>query len=107
MSFADHKARMKDGQSHLPHHRRHGGCGQEQPATGNFGKRGIEVLLMTDRVDRMGAVLPAESSTARHCKVLAKGAVDWANCKTKKKRKAAEEAAESFKPVLEKLKGKP
>jgi molecular chaperone HtpG len=69
-----------------------------------FKKKGIEVLLMTDRVDEWALNYLSPTSTARRCKAWPRARSTWASCRTKPRRKAAEEAAETFKPLLAKLK---
>jgi molecular chaperone HtpG len=68
-----------------------------------FKKKGIEVLLMTDRVDEWGlSFLPEFEGTPLQS--VAKGAVDLGALQDEGEKKAAETAAESFKPMLDKLK---
>jgi molecular chaperone HtpG len=68
-----------------------------------FKKKGIEVLLMTDRVDEwaLGFMQDFDGTPLQS---VAKGAVDLGKLQDETEKKAAEEAAESFKPTLEKLK---
>ena len=68
-----------------------------------FKKKGIEVLLMTDRVDEWALSFLHEFD-GTPLQSVAKGAVDLGKLQDEEEKKAAEEAAESFKPVLEKLK---
>jgi molecular chaperone HtpG len=68
-----------------------------------FRKKGIEVLLMSDRVDEWALnFLPEFDGTPMQS--VARGAVDLGKLQDETEKKAAEEAAESFKPVLERLK---
>jgi molecular chaperone HtpG len=68
-----------------------------------FKKKGIEVLLMTERVDEWAlSHLPEFDGTPLQS--VAKGAVDLGKLQDEAEKKAAEEAAEAFKPVLAKLK---
>jgi molecular chaperone HtpG len=68
-----------------------------------FRKKGIEVLLMTDRVDEWALNFVQEfDGTALQS--VAKGAVDLGSLQDDAEKKAAEDAAETFKPVLAKLK---
>ena len=68
-----------------------------------FKKKGIEVLLMTDRVDEwaLGYLHEFDGTPLQS---VAKGAVDLGKLQDDAEKKAAEAAAESFKPTLEKLK---
>ena len=68
-----------------------------------FKKKGIEVLLMTDRVDEWALNFLHEFE-GTPLQSVAKGAVDLGALQDEAEKKAAEEAAEAFKPVLAKLK---
>ena len=68
-----------------------------------FKKKGIEVLLMTDRVDEW-ALNYLHEFDGTPMQSVAKGAVDLGKLQDDAEKKAAEEAAVSFKPILEKLK---
>jgi molecular chaperone HtpG len=68
-----------------------------------FKKKGIEVLLMADRVDEW-AMSHLHEFDGTPLQSVAKGAVDLGKLQDEDEKKAAEAAAESFKPVLEKLK---
>ena len=89
----------------LLHRSRHPGCGQNSPQLEVFKKKGIEVLLMTDRVDEW-ALNYLHDFDGTPLQSVAKGAVDLGKLQNEEEKKAAEEAAEAFKPVLAKLKGK-
>jgi molecular chaperone HtpG len=68
-----------------------------------FRKKGIEVLLMTDRVDEwaLGHLHEFDGTSLQS---VAKGAVDLGELQDAAEKKAVEQAAEDFKPTLEKLK---
>ena len=68
-----------------------------------FKKKGIEVLLMTDRVDEWALSFLNEFD-GTPMQSVAKGAVDLGKLQDEAEKKATEQAAESFKPVLAKLK---
>jgi molecular chaperone HtpG len=68
-----------------------------------FRKKGIEVLLMTDRVDEWALNFLNEFD-GTPLQSVAKGAVDLGTLLDDSEKKAAEEAAEAFKPVLDRLK---
>jgi molecular chaperone HtpG len=103
-SLADYKARMKEGQEaiyyitadSLP-------AAKNSPQLEVFRKKGIEVLLMTDRVDEW-ALNYLQDFDGTPLQSVARGAVDLGKLQDESEKKAAEEAAESFKPVLERLK---
>jgi molecular chaperone HtpG len=104
VTFADYKARMKEGQEAiyyitadtLP-------AAKNSPQLEIFRKKGIEVLFMTDRVDEWALNWLTEFE-GTPLQSVAKGQVDLGKLQDEAEKKAAEEAAESFKPVLEKLK---
>ena len=104
VSFADYKARMKEGQEAIYY------ITAETPAAAKnspqlevFKKKGIEVLLMTDRVDEW-ALNYLQDFDGTPLQSVAKGAVDLGKLQDESEKKAAEEAAETFKPLLAKLK---
>jgi molecular chaperone HtpG len=68
-----------------------------------FRKKGIEVLLMTDRVDEWALNYLTEFE-GTPLQSVARGAVDLGKLQDEAEKKAAEEAAETFKPVLARLK---
>lgn len=104
VSLADYKARMKEGQDAIYYI-----TGDTQAAAANspqleiFRKKGIEVLYMTDRVDEW-ALSYLNEFEGTPLQSVAKGQVDLGKLQDEAEKKAAEEAAESFKPVLAKLK---
>ncbi|MBK6005264.1 molecular chaperone HtpG [Ramlibacter ginsenosidimutans] len=104
VSLADYKARMKEGQDAIYYI-----TGDTQAAAAHspqleiFRKKGIEVLYMTDRVDEW-ALSFLQEFEGTPLQSVAKGQVDLGKLQDESEKKAAEEAAESFKPVLAKLK---
>ena len=104
VSFADYKARMKEGQEAIYYITADTlAAAKNSPQLEVFRKKGIEVLLMTDRVDEWALNFLHEfDGTALQS--VAKGAVDLGSLQDEAEKKAAEDAAESFKPVLAKLK---
>jgi molecular chaperone HtpG len=104
VSLADYKARMKEGQEAIYYI-----TGDTQAAAAHspqleiFRKKGIEVLFMTDRVDEW-ALSYLQEFDGTPLQSVAKGQVDLGKLQDEAEKKAAEEAAESFKPVLAKLK---
>ncbi len=104
VSFADYKARMKDGQDAIYYITADTlSAAKNSPQLEVFKKKGIEVLLMTDRVDEW-ALNYLQDFDGTPLQSVAKGAVDLGKLQDEGEKKAAEEAAETFKPLLAKLK---
>jgi len=104
VSFADYKARMKEGQEAIYYITADTlAAAKNSPQLEVFRKKGIEVLLMTDRVDEW-ALNYLQEFDGTPLQSVAKGAVDLGKLQDESEKKAAEEAAEAFKPVLAKLK---
>ena len=104
VSFADYKARMKDGQEAIYYITAdNAAAAKNSPQLEVFKKKGIEVLLMTDRVDEW-ALNYLHDFDGTPLQSVAKGAVDLGKLQDETEKKAAEEAAETFKPMLAKLK---
>ena len=104
VSFADYKARMKEGQDAIYYITADTlAAAKNSPQLEVFKKKGIEVLLMTDRVDEWSLNYLNEFD-GTSLQSVAKGAVDLGKLQDEAEKKAAEEAAETFKPLLEKLK---
>jgi molecular chaperone HtpG len=104
VSFADYKSRMKEGQEAIYYITAETlAAAKNSPQLEVFRKKGIEVLLMTDRVDEW-ALNYLHEFEGTPLQSVAKGAVDLGKLQDEAEKKAAEEAAETFKPLLEKLK---
>ncbi len=104
VSLADYKARMKEGQDAIYYITADTlAAAKNSPQLEVFKKKGIEVLLMTDRVDEWALNFVHEFDGAP-LQSVAKGAFDLGKLQDEEEKKAAETAAESFKPVLAKLK---
>jgi molecular chaperone HtpG len=104
VSFADYKARMKEGQEAIYYITADTlAAAKNSPQLEVFRKKGIEVLLMTDRVDEW-ALNFVQDFDGTPLQSVAKGAVDLGTLQDEAEKKAAEDAAETFKPVLAKLK---
>jgi molecular chaperone HtpG len=104
VSLADYKARMKEGQEAIYYITADTlAAAKYSPQLEVFKKKGIEVLLMTDRVDEwaLGFLTEFDGTPMQS---VAKGAFDLGKLQDESEKKAAEAAAESFKPVLAKLK---
>jgi molecular chaperone HtpG len=104
VSLADYKARMKEGQDAIYYITADTlAAAKNSPQLEVFRKKGIEVLLMTDRVDEW-ALNYLHEFEGTPLQSVAKGAVDLGKLQDEAEKKAAEQAAETFKPVLDKLK---
>ncbi len=104
VSFADYKARMKEGQEAIYYITADTlAAAKNSPQLEVFRKKGIEVLLMTDRVDEWALNFLNEFD-GTPLQSVAKGAVDLGKLQDEAEKKAAEDAAEAFKPVLAKFK---
>jgi molecular chaperone HtpG len=104
VSFADYKARMKEGQDAIYYITADTlAAAKNSPQLEVFKKKGIEVLLMTDRVDEWALNFVNEFD-GTPLQSVAKGAFDLGKLQDEEEKKAAEDAAETFKPVLAKLK---
>ncbi|WP_101103698.1 molecular chaperone HtpG [Macromonas bipunctata] len=104
VGFADYKARMKEGQEAIYYITADTlAAAKNSPQLEVFRKKGIEVLLMTDRVDEWALSFLHEFD-GTPLQSVAKGAVDLGKLQDEEEKKAAEQAAEAFKPVLDKLK---
>ena len=102
-SFADYKANMKEGQKAIYYVTADSlNAAKNSPQLELFKKKGIEVLLMTERVDEwaMEFVFEFDGTPLQN---VSKGAVDLGDLQDAEEKKALEEAAEQFKPVVEKL----
>jgi molecular chaperone HtpG len=102
-SLADYVGRMKEGQDTI-----YVVTGDTLAAAKNspqleiFKKKGIEVLLLTDRVDEwlLSHLFEFEGKPLQS---VAKGAVDLGQLQDEAEKQKAEAAAEQFKPLLERL----
>jgi len=104
VGFADYKARMKDGQEAIYYITADTlAAAKNSPQLEVFKKKGIEVLLMTDRVDEW-ALNFVQEFDGTPLQSVAKGAADLGKLQDEAEKKAAEEAAETLKPLLAKLK---
>ncbi|MDP2817147.1 MAG: molecular chaperone HtpG [Polaromonas sp.] len=104
VGFADYKARMKEGQDAIYYITADTqAAGKNSPQLEIFRKKGIEVLLMTDRVDEW-ALNYLHEFDGTPLQSVAKGAVDLGKLQDEDEKKAAEEAQTQFKPMLDRLK---
>ena len=104
VSFTDYLGRMKEGQDAIYYVTADTlATARSSPQLEIFRKKGIEVLLLTDRVDEwmLSHLYEFEGKTLTS---VAKGGVDLGKLQDEDEKKAAEATAEAFKPMLEKLK---
>ncbi|MBR6976541.1 MAG: molecular chaperone HtpG, partial [Ottowia sp.] len=104
VSLADYKARMKEGQKAMYYI-----CADSQEAAAGspqleaFRKKGIEVLLMGDRVDEW-AMQWLREFDGTPLQSVARGAADMNELQDEEEKKAFDAASEHAKPLIEKLK---
>ena len=104
VSFADYVKRMKEGQENIFYITADSlAAARSSPQLEIFRKKGIEVLLLTDRVDEWMLTHFYEFD-GKPLQSVAKGAFDLGKLQDEEEKKQAEEAASSFKPLLERLK---
>jgi len=104
VSLADYVARMKEGQQAIYVIASESlGAAKASPQLEIFRKKGIEVLLLTDRVDEW-LLSHLHEFEGHSLQSVAKGAVDLGSLQDEGEKKAAEEAATAFAPTLERLK---
>ncbi|MBX3604018.1 MAG: molecular chaperone HtpG [Piscinibacter sp.] len=104
VSLKDYLGRMKDGQEAIYYITADTlAAARSSPQLEIFRKKGIEVLLLADRVDEWMLAHLYEFD-GKPLQSVAKGAVDLGKLQDEDEKKQAEQAAEAFKPVLEKLK---
>ncbi len=104
VSFADYVGRMKEGQEAIYVITADSlAAAKGSPQLEVFRKKGIEVLLLVDRVDEW-MLSHLYEFDGKPLQSVAKGGVDLGKLQDEEEKKAAEQAAEAFAPVLERLK---
>ncbi|BAL94096.1 molecular chaperone HtpG [Rubrivivax gelatinosus] len=104
VGFADYVARMKEGQEAIYYITAETlAAAKSSPQLEIFRKKGIEVLLLTDRVDEW-MLSHLYEFDGKPLQSVAKGGVDLGKLQDEEEKKAAEATAEALKPVLERLK---
>lgn len=104
VSLADYVSRMKEGQEPIYYITADTlAAAKNSPQLEIFRKKGIEVLLLTDRVDEWMLSHLFEFD-GKQLQSVAKGAVDLGSLQDEEEKKKAEEVATAFKPVLDRLK---
>jgi molecular chaperone HtpG len=104
VSLVDYVSRMKEGQEAVYYITADSLAGaRSSPQIEIFRKKGIEVLLMIDRVDEwmLSHLFEFDGHTLAS---VAKGSVDLGKLQDEAEKKQAEEAATAFKPMLDRLK---
>ncbi len=105
VSLADYVGRMKEGQEAIYYITADSlAAAKNSPQIEIFRKKGIEVLLLIDRVDEW-LLSHLYEVDGKALQSVAKGAVDLGGLQDEAEKKQADEAATAFKPVLDRLKG--
>ncbi len=102
-SFSDYKARMKDGQKAIYYVTADSlAAAKNSPQLELFKKKGIEVMLMGERVDEwaMNFVFEFDGTPLQN---VSKGAVDLGDLQDAEEKEALEQAQQQLKPVVEQL----
>ena len=104
VSFEDYVGRMKEGQNKIYYVTADTyAAARNSPHLEIFRKKGIEVLLLTDRVDEWWLSHLAEFD-GKSLQSVAKGSLDLGTLEDETEKKAQESAAEDLKPLIEKIK---
>jgi molecular chaperone HtpG len=104
VSFADYLGRLKEGQDTIYYITADNlAAAKSSPQLEIFRKKGIEVLLLVDRVDEwmLSHLYEVEGKSLQS---VAKGSVDLGKLQDEAEKKQAEEVATAFQPVLDRLK---
>lgn len=104
VSLADYIARMKEGQEKIYYVTADSfNAAKNSPHLEIFKKKGIEVLLLSDRVDEwvVGHLTEFEG---KQLQSVAKGGLDLGKLEDEEEKKEAEKAADEYKALLEKVK---
>ncbi len=105
VSLKDYLARMKDGQEKIYYVTADSfNAAKNSPHLEVFRKKGIEVLLLSDRVDEwlVGNLFEFEG---KQLVSVAKGGLDLGSLEDEAEKKEQEKQADEFKPLTEKIKG--
>ena len=105
VSLTDYVARMKEGQDAVYYITADSlAAAKNSPQLEIFRKKGIEVLLLVDRVDEW-MLSHLYEFDGKPLQSVAKGGVDLGKLQDEEEKKAAEATAEALKPLIERLKG--
>ncbi len=104
VALADYLSRMKEGQEAIYYITADSAAAaRNSPQLEIFRKKGIEVLLLTDRVDEW-MLSHLYEFEGKPLQSVAKGGVDLSKLQDDDEKKAAEATAEALKPLLDRLK---
>jgi molecular chaperone HtpG len=104
VGFEDYVARMKEGQEAIYYITADTlAAAKNSPQLEIFRKKGLEVLLLTDRVDEW-MLSHLYEFDGKPLQSVAKGGVDLGKLQDEDEKKAAEATAEALKPLLDRLK---
>ncbi len=104
VSLADYVARMKEGQEKIYYVTAETfTAAKNSPHLEIFRKKGIEVLLLSDRVDEWVTGNLTEFD-GKHLQSVAKGGLDLGKLEDEAEKKEAEQAADEYKELLDKVK---
>ncbi|MDR2637531.1 MAG: molecular chaperone HtpG [Zoogloeaceae bacterium] len=104
VSLKDYIARMKEGQEKIYYVTAETfKAAQNSPHLEIFRKKGIEVLLLSDRVDEW-VVGHLTEFDGKPLQSVAKGGLDLGKLEDEAEKKESEKAADEFKPLVEKVK---
>ena len=104
VTLGDYAGRMKDGQEAIYYVTADTlATARNSPQLEVFRKKGIEVLLLTDRVDEW-LLSHLYEFDGKPLQSVAKGSVDLGKLEDEGEKKQAEEVATAFKPTLDRLK---
>ena len=104
VSLADYVKRMKEGQESIYVITADSlTAAKSSPQLEIFRKKGIEVLLLVDRVDEW-LLSHLYEFDGKPLQSVTKGAVDLGTLQDEEEKKQAEEAATAFKPIIDRLK---
>ncbi len=105
VSLADYIGRMKEGQDKIYYVTADSfKAAKNSPHLEIFRKKGIEVLLLAERVDEW-VVGSLTEFDGKQLQSVAKGGLDLGGLEDEEEKKAAEAAADDMKDLLEKMKG--
>jgi molecular chaperone HtpG len=104
VSLADYVSRMKEGQDKIYYVTAETfTAAKNSPHLEIFRKKGIEVLLLSDRVDEWVTGNLTEFD-GKHLQSVAKGGLDLGSLEDKSEKEEAEKAADEYKELLDKIK---
>lgn len=104
VSLEDYVSRMKEGQEHIYYVTAETfSAAKNSPHLEIFRKKGIEVLLLSDRIDEW-LVSHLDEFDGKHLQSVAKGDLDLDKTETEEEKAAQEEVSKDFESVLKQIK---